>query len=64
MGKMFPDDKGNGVTFLVFFITLTTNPLKRRCTEGLRLVEDARHPTLTITTPSPHPTLVFEKNAM
>ena len=31
-----------------FFITLTTNPLKRRYTEGLRLIEDVRHPTLTL----------------
>ena len=42
---------------MLFSVILTTNPLKHRCTKGLRTVEDALHPTLTLTTPYTHPQL-------
>ena len=42
---------------MLFSVTLTTNPLKHRCTKALRVVEDALHPTLILTTPYTHPQL-------
>ena len=33
---------------MLFSVTLTTSPLKHRCTKALRVIEDALHPTLTL----------------
>ena len=40
------------VLICFFSVTLTMNRLKYRCIKGLRAVEDALHPTLTLTTSS------------
>ena len=46
---------------MFFSVTLTTNRLKCRCTKGLMGVEDALHPTLTLTTSYTAPSLTLHE---
>lgn len=50
--KLFTNPKFSARIF-IFSVTLTTSGLKCRCKKGLGPVEDAHHPTLTLTKPSP-----------